>query len=259
MAPMLYKNILVWNVRGLNDQGHRNVLRDLVASDRILLVCVQETNMVIIERYDVLSILGSCFDYSFLPADGVRGGILVAWRMDTWAALSFTNRVYSISLCLHELGSPNAWFLTSVYGPTEVGNKDAILQEIRDIQAGVSGPWLINGDFNMIYHTEDKNNSRLNRRQMGRFRHLLSDLELKELHLHGRLFTWSNEHTHPTLEHIDRVFFSAEWEDLYPNWYLQSLYPGARTMCHYCSSRMPCSTLRNASISSRSGFGTPDS
>jgi endonuclease/exonuclease/phosphatase family metal-dependent hydrolase len=61
---------------------------------------------------------------------------------------------------------------------------------------------------------------------MGRFRHLLSDLELKELHLHGRLFTWSNERTHPTLERIDRVFVSAEWEDLYPNSYLQSLYSG---------------------------------
>jgi hypothetical protein len=48
----------------------------------------------------------------------------------------------------------------SVYGPTEAGNKDAFLQEIGDIQAGVGGPWLINGDFNMIYRAEDKNNSR---------------------------------------------------------------------------------------------------
>jgi hypothetical protein len=35
---------------------------------------------------------------------------------------------------------------------------------------------------------------------MGRFRRFLNDLELDELHLHGRLFTWSNEMSHPTLE-----------------------------------------------------------
>jgi hypothetical protein len=39
---------------------------------------------------------------------------------------------------------------------------------------------------------------------MGKFHRLLQDLELYELHLHGRLYTWSNEQLHPTLEHIDR-------------------------------------------------------
>jgi hypothetical protein len=71
---------------------------------------------------------------------------------------------------------------------------------------------MINGDFNMIYQAADKSNGRLHRRQMGRFRRLLSDLELKQLHLHGRLFTWSNERTHRTLERIDRIFISLDWE-----------------------------------------------
>jgi hypothetical protein len=43
---------------------------------------------------------------------------------------------------------------------------------------------------------------------MGRFCRFLNDLKLLELHLHGRLFTWSNERTNPTLERIDRVFVS---------------------------------------------------
>jgi hypothetical protein len=55
---------------------------------------------------------------------------------------------------------------------------------------------------------------------MGRFRWLLNDLELSELHLSGRLFTWSNERLHPTLEHIDRMFVSEGWESLYPRLYL---------------------------------------
>jgi hypothetical protein len=59
------------------------------------------------------------------------------------------------------------------------------------------------GDFNLIYRAEDKSNSCLNRRLMGAFRSFLDERELIELHLQGRLYTWSNEQAHPTLSRID--------------------------------------------------------
>jgi endonuclease/exonuclease/phosphatase family metal-dependent hydrolase len=68
----------------------------------------------------------------------------------------------------------------------------------------------------MIYRACDKNNNHLNRQLMGQLRRFLEDATLKEIHLQVRLFTWSNERTHPTLEKIDRVFISNEWEDLFP-------------------------------------------
>ena len=52
---------------------------------------------------------------------------------------------------------------------------------------------MLCGDFNLILCDEDKNNSNLNRRMMGRFRRLVNDLALKEVYLNGRRFTWSNE------------------------------------------------------------------
>jgi hypothetical protein len=75
----------------------------------------------------------------------------------------------------------------------------------------------------VTYRAEDKNNGNLNRRRMGQFRRFLNEAALKELHLEGRLFTWSNERAHPTLEKIDRVFVSSEWEGLYPGYDLCSL------------------------------------
>jgi hypothetical protein len=62
----------------------------------------------------------------------------------------------------------------------------------------------------MVYRAEDKNNGRVNRHLMGQFRSFLNDAALKELHLNGHLFTWSNERTHPTLECIDKAFVSNE-------------------------------------------------
>jgi hypothetical protein len=78
-------------------------------------------------------------------------------------------------------------------------------------------------DFNWIYHVEDKNNGCLNHRRMGQFRRFLSEAALKELHLHGRLYTWSNERSHPTLEQIDRVFIYSKWDLLHPSCALHPL------------------------------------
>jgi hypothetical protein len=69
----------------------------------------------------------------------------------------------------------------------------------------------------MIYKEQDKNNNRLNRRLMLRFRRVLNHLEVKEIELAARNFTWSNNQDTPTLTRIDRTFYSISWEDLYNN------------------------------------------
>jgi hypothetical protein len=58
---------------------------------------------------------------------------------------------------------------------------------------------------------------------MGQFRQFLNDAQLKECHLEGRLYTWSNERAHPMLEKIDQMFFTNEWEAIFPNHLLHSL------------------------------------
>jgi hypothetical protein len=88
------------------------------------------------------------------------------------------------------------------------------------MQHVVSDNWLIIGDFNLILQASDKSNSNLNRRLMGAFREVVRDLELKELNLRGRKFTWSNDRTQTR---IDRAFCSIAWDLMMPNVYLQAL------------------------------------
>lgn len=96
-----------------------------------------------------------------------------------------------------------------VYGPSREEDKATFLAELHDLRRIRHGPWIIVSDFNLIYRAKDKNNSLLNHRRMGQFCRFISEAELKEIHLNCRLFTWSNEHSHPTLERIDRVFVTA--------------------------------------------------
>lgn len=62
----------------------------------------------------------------------------------------------------------------------------AFLEELREVREICPGPWMLAGDFNMIYCSEYKNNDNINRAMMGHFRRFVNDLELKEIALLGR-------------------------------------------------------------------------
>jgi hypothetical protein len=51
---------------------------------------------------------------------------------------------------------------------------------------------------------------------------LIDDLALKDVPLHARKFTWSNQHASLTLVRLDRVLSIVDWEEIYPNVLLQS-------------------------------------
>jgi hypothetical protein len=115
------------------------------------------------------------------------------------------------------------WWISVVYGPQEDADKIAFLQELRDLRLECPGPWMICGDFNLIYRDVDKNNDLLDRRMMGRFRRCINDLALKEVYLNGRRYTWTNGQNPPMLVLLDRVLCTADWEELAGECHLRCL------------------------------------
>lgn len=83
----------------------------------------------------------------------------------------------------------------------------------------------------MIYRAQDKNNGRLDRRCMRRFRTFLNQMLLDEINLVGRLFTWSSERVQPTLELLDRMFATADWFLAFPNHVLKPLSSDCSDHC----------------------------
>jgi exonuclease III len=76
---MISENILIWNV---NARARRDTLRELVAAERPSIICIQETKLHVILDFDVLQMIGSDYDFTYLPVAETRCGILVAWRSD---------------------------------------------------------------------------------------------------------------------------------------------------------------------------------
>jgi hypothetical protein len=124
-----------------------------------------------------------------------------------------------------------SFLLTTCNGPPDDRRKEEFLQEMISIKPASQIPWLIMGDFNLIYKASDKNNLNLNRRLMGKFRAALDDCELMEICLQNRKFTWSNERSSPTMVRLDRAFCNGEWELLFPNFALHVLSTGASDHC----------------------------
>jgi hypothetical protein len=56
------------------------VVANMIAEECISLVCIQEIKLHVLDDSLVSSICGGGFKYSFIPADGTRGGIMVAWH-----------------------------------------------------------------------------------------------------------------------------------------------------------------------------------
>jgi hypothetical protein len=223
-------SLLVWNVRGLNSLARCDSIFQVVLLSGASVVCFLDTKLQVVSRATVDRCLGRDFDcFFFLPADGTRGGILLAWKS---AVVSLSNPHYSNNAITARVGAQGdaGWWLTGVYGPQSDADKCLFLQEIKDIRDLHPGPWAIAGDFNLIVDAADKNNTNLNRRMMGKFRRVLTDLELMELYLNGRRFTWSNERERATLERLDRVFSTVDWEVLFPSSFLSAM--GSSTSDH---------------------------
>jgi hypothetical protein len=84
-----------------------------------------------------------------------------------------------------------AWSITCVYGPQDEHEKRDFIDELRGLKNMVLDAWLLLGDFNLITKASDKNNLNINRRLIDKFRAARDFLELKDMRMNGRRFTWS--------------------------------------------------------------------
>lgn len=201
--------VLVWNVRGLNTPARRTAMSHVVNAAKPSVVCFQETKMEHVTVEVVAQCLGNKFEtFYFLPSIGTRGGILLAWDAST-VSLSRPHYTDNTLTALVKPVEGREWWITGVYGPQLDHQKVDFLQELVEIRDLHAGPWVVLGEFNLLVNPEDKSNNLINRRMMARFRTKLNTLELKELYLNGRRYTWSNERVEATLEKIDRVFSST--------------------------------------------------
>lgn len=211
-------SLLSWNVRGLSERPKRLAVRQAILTEKPDIVTLQETKLSHIDSRQKGEIFGHRLDgFEFLPAQGTRGGIMVAWNQRTYTKVNSEIKEFSITIHFKHNCEANLIALTAVYGPTSQRERRRFFQEIRQSKPEEGVPWIIGGDFNVTAEPEERTSNDNTWRATVSFASLISELELINLTLAGQNFTWSNERARPHMARLDRFIISAQWNLTFPN------------------------------------------
>jgi exonuclease III len=76
-------------------------------------------------------------------------------------------------------------------------------------------PMVIGGDFNIIRSPDEKNNDNYNDRWHFLFNAIIDALNLREIDLSGKKYTWANNLPNQTFEKLDIVLVCTDFESKY--------------------------------------------
>ncbi|WJZ96624.1 hypothetical protein VitviT2T_015290 [Vitis vinifera] len=216
---------LSWNVRGMNDRNKRKLIKALIRSQKVDLVCLQETKMTEMSLGVVRSLgVGRFLEWGALNARSVAGGVVVLWDNRVLELMGMEVGLFSILCCFKNVEDGFRWILSGMYGPTLRRYRELFWEELRAIRGLWNDPWCIGGDFNMIRIPDEcKRGGRVSS-SMRRFSEVIDDLDLRDLPLQGGPFTWSGGLNSQTMSRLDRFLVTEDWEG-YFNGVVQSTLP----------------------------------
>jgi len=210
----------------------------VILSANLVIVCLQETKLSDIGYFKAKTFLPTDFQFAFKPSEGSRGGIVTAWNPNIFSLTDHFIKPYSITCALSCNLSNLDINVTNTYGPSNHTESPGYLQFICELPPLIAGPWLLLGDFNLVRQPSDKNNGQINFTLANAFNETIESICVSEIHLSDRLYTWSNQQTHPVLAKLDRVFSNNELNATFPLANLSSLpkptsdhFPLLLTLC----------------------------
>ena len=109
------------------------------------------------------------------------------------------------------------WYLTNVYGPTIAEERLNFTSWLNHLDTSQMDLRIIMGDFNLIRSPNDRNRDGGDINNMLLFNGIIQNLDLEEIPLKGRAYTWSNMQNDPLLERLDWIFSSTNWTTTFPN------------------------------------------
>ena len=157
-----------------------------------------------------LNRLAGGMDYALfvLPPHGRSGGILAGFNCATLCVQDVISGDFCIKFHIKSKCDGFLWTFVIVYGAAQDEHNPEFLAELVRICDNESQPMLVGGDFNITRPQEEKNNTNFNARWPFIFNAIIESLNLREIDLSGRQFTWASRRETPTFEKLDR--FSCE-------------------------------------------------
>jgi hypothetical protein len=147
---------------------------------------------------------------------GCSGSILLEIDLDSFDIGAIDEGDFYIKFHLCNKDNSFKWALVAIYGPTQDNLKEQFLTKMVNLCSHERLPILIGGDFNMLRNPSEKNNDNYEHRWPFLFNSVIDGLNLRELEMSSRRYTWANSLPNPTYEKLDIILMSTEWEKKIP-------------------------------------------
>jgi exonuclease III len=212
---------LFWNCRGARKNGLATYVRDLMGEYRFDFVCFQETivqdfSEAMLRRIDPYMI----YLWDWISTKGRSSGVLTGINLHRF---DIGSRIQGEFLLQHNLWDKELevkWNILNAYGSAQDEQKDEFLCEMAAFCEKIKEPYIIGGDFNILRFSCEKNKKIHPNKYSDIFNAIINSNGLREIHSVGGCFTWSNGQSNPTLEKLDRVLMTKEWESLFPTMHI---------------------------------------
>ena len=152
-----------------------------------------------------------------MPSIGNSGGLIIIWNGALFEGTEIHHERFQLTVKLRCKLSDETWFLTNVYGPTIAEERTLFTNWLNNLDTSQMDLWMILGDFNLIRSPENRNRDGGDINNMILFNSIIQHLDLEEIPLKGRAYTWSNMQDNPLLEKLDWIFTSTNWTTQLPN------------------------------------------
>ncbi|XP_015954273.1 uncharacterized protein LOC107478653 [Arachis duranensis] len=193
------------------------------------MLCLVETKREVVTKFDVVQLWeNDAVGWEYVGAEGASGGLLLMWdetvfkigncyKGDRWLCVEgeLIKRSFRCAICL-------------VYGAHIRNEKLVVWEELSFLSGLCKVPFCFMGDFNEVVKVEERKWATTLTGSAADFKSWIQDMELVDLDLSDRLFTWFRGQS---CSRIDRMLVTLEWLEEFSDTRLRG---GPRGLSDYC-------------------------
>jgi hypothetical protein len=194
---------IFWNRNGFKDPKKHKFISDLTKENNLNFIAISETGR---SDFSPRFLKNLCAGRDYLwhskAPRGRYGGMLLGVDLQAFDIGAIDEGNFYIKFLLCNKAHDFKWTLVVVYDPSQDELKEFFLAEL----------------VNMCTHERF--------RWPFLFNAVIDGLNLKEIQLSRRKYTWANNLANPTFKKLDRVLVTTEWKEKYPLTKVQALTRG---------------------------------
>ncbi|XP_020233376.1 uncharacterized protein LOC109813582 [Cajanus cajan] len=203
-----------FNCRGLGGDVKRRRISELIRLEALDFIVIQESELEMCDSTLCAQLWGSTeFEWFASPSQGRSGGLLSIWNFNRGKLVFTFSGTGFHGVCLQWGVDAYRCVVVNVYSPCQLADKRWLWEDIIMSKRGFgSCLWCIVGDFNTVRRLNERKGGIGNygARDMEEFNSFIRDMELIDVPLVGKRFTWFRSDG-SMMSRLDRVLVSESW------------------------------------------------